>query len=369
MVVEFWRWCVTIEASDRSEFLCHHDSKMPATAPLVSQCHQCAGIAAAPATGGEVAECIQCGVTFLLPQQAFANDQVNERRPELVASPAADNSSTWKLRSLAGAVSLLLNGAIFFLLGLLYFHGRPVEAPFQFSGQLLTDDADEFELVADIEAGGQSPNDDSAASDQIMLPTRFDNHNAAETSVSLKSGRGGGSGRGTGSGTGNGAGMFATSKAADSFAYVVDASGSMRGGRMQRVLWELDRSINALEPHQSFFVVFFSNKPFPMMWPNIERRLVAATDNNRKRILQWASTVSPDGGTEPQGALQQALRLKPDVVFFLTDGVIPDTTERVVRLNRKAPTIVNAICIGGGAESRMMQDIARVGGGELVIVH
>ena len=92
------------------------------------------------------------------------------------------------------------------------------------------------------------------------------------------------------------------------------------------------------------------------------------TYNNRNRVLQWAYNVSPDGGTDPQGALKQALELEPDVVFFLTDGDIPDTTRRTVKRHRKGTTVVNTICVGSHAATELMKEIAINSGGQFVAV-
>ncbi len=350
---------------------------MSVAVQLVSQCHRCAGSATAgTATSGDVARCIQCGVTFLLPVQAFglndAPDSPMAGDAERVGShePHDESGIAWKLTGLASGISLFLNASVVVVLALIYFHERPSDQPFEFDGKFTLEDDDEFELVTEFDAGGTtSDQQTTVVAARRMVSTMFSDLSSAEAEVSLATGVGSGGGAGTGSGTGNGSGIFSTSKSANSFAYVVDASGSMRGSRMQRVLRELDRSVSGLDPRQRFFVVFFSDKPFPMMWPKFERRLVTATDHNRHRILEWAFTVQPDGGTAPAGALQQALDLQPDVVFFLTDGAIPPATVRVVRQRRRNPTIVNAICIGRSAETRTMQEIAATGGGELVVVN
>jgi len=175
----------------------------------------------------------------------------------------------------------------------------------------------------------------------------------------------GGHGKGGG---GVGSGIFGGVRDGKSFAYVVDASGSMSGNRMTRVLEELRDSVNSLEETHRFFVVFFNKHTYAMMWPKIEKRLITADRRNKDRVLGWAFTVQPQEETEPQRALRMALDLKPDIVFFLTDGDIPEETLRIVKKYRSRGTSVHTICVGEDAVVPVMQKIAEVGQGAFLMV-
>ena len=48
--------------------------------------------------------------------------------------------------------------------------------------------------------------------------------------------------------------------------------------------------------------------------------LIDVNLENKARIVRYLRSVVADGGTRPELALENALRLKPDVVFFLTDA-------------------------------------------------
>lgn len=273
------------------------------------------------------------------------------------------------MRFAANAVSLVLNGTLFAILGCCYFTSDLLTLPPPIIGQFsLTEEPDELEFIPVLLTGGS---DDSSS-----VPTDISVTTDSTSAILSTSDNGrfampagfGGRGPGSGNGSGTGSGIFAGGQEAQSYAYVVDASGSMQGGRMRLVLNELARSVSRLEDHQQFFVVFFSDRTFPMMWPKVERRLVTANNINRMRILQWAFTVNPDGGTDPRGALTQALELEPDVCYLLTDGQIPESTLRVVKRSRKRNTVVHTISVGNQAERKIMEAIAQLSGGEFTDV-
>lgn len=170
-----------------------------------------------------------------------------------------------------------------------------------------------------------------------------------------------------------GGGLFSGTETAESVAYVVDASGSMTGRRMDHVLSELHRSVSDLRDDQTFFLVFFSSKTFPMMWPRSERRLVRATQYNKRRVLDWARQVVPDQITRPQSALRMALKLKPQLLFFLTDGEIPVSTTEIAQQHRSRVTRIHSIEIrdnvGVEESNPLLAELAEIGGGTYRIVN
>ncbi|MFN0056574.1 MAG: VWA domain-containing protein [Planctomycetales bacterium] len=145
-------------------------------------------------------------------------------------------------------------------------------------------------------------------------------------------GQGGGSGGGFSGGSGGGVGFFGASAAAESCVYVFDMSGSMHGRRFRRALSELNRSISDLKPHQRFFVIMFSDSAVPLfadlstteLLETFRVELFPATVENKHKARAWLSKLKADGHTHPTTALKLAIDLKPDVIFFLTDGEIPE---------------------------------------------
>jgi hypothetical protein len=167
-------------------------------------------------------------------------------------------------------------------------------------------------------------------------------------------------GAGAGGGGGKGVGFFGTRSRADTVVFVVDMSGSMNDGRrFDRAVDELIRSLNALEPHQKFFIFFYNASTFPMLGQR-NARLTAATPGNRTKVIKWIKTLQPDNDTMPEPALEKAIKLKPQVIYFLTDGEIPLTTrETVARLNHEHKIVVHTIAFVTEEGAEQLKGIAK----------
>jgi hypothetical protein len=174
-----------------------------------------------------------------------------------------------------------------------------------------------------------------------------------------------GSGRGDDSTLGGGAGtsFFGVSSKGTRFAYIVDVSGSMGYERKIDVaMRELARSIEVLPDYTYFYVVLYSNQ---LIVPPFQREWSRARPNVVSRLIRWLNQIDPSGGTRPVPAFRQVFSLseRPDVVFFLTDGLIPaETGAAVAELNRRGKRVtINTIAFGDptSAELRLSQDLLR----------
>lgn len=155
------------------------------------------------------------------------------------------------------------------------------------------------------------------------------------------------------------------------FVYVVDKSGSMSNhGAMRVAKAELLASLNTLDATQQFQIVFYSNHPVVMSTPRGDATLLWATDINKTLARQFVSGVQPDGGTDHMPALIRALKLNPDVIFFLTDAEEPRLSagqlDRIRRLNGSRARI-HCIEFGTGPKlgnvENFLQKLARENGG------
>jgi hypothetical protein len=145
------------------------------------------------------------------------------------------------------------------------------------------------------------------------------------------------------------------------FVYVVDQSGSMiDDDRLVRAKIELRRSVFALQPPQRFEVVFYNHDATPMPGGPIPR---PADQRNKDQLTSWLRLIGPDGGTEPKLAILQALSLRPDAVFLLSDGDFPDgTVEAIARANsRKVP--IHCVDLAPGEAGDHLRRVARDSGG------
>jgi hypothetical protein len=146
------------------------------------------------------------------------------------------------------------------------------------------------------------------------------------------------------------------------FVYVVDSSGSMIDeARLMRATIELRRSVLALQPPQQFEVIFYNHESNPMPGGPKPR---SADLQSKNLLLSWLRLIEPDGGTDPRVAMRQALGLKPDAVFLLSDGEFPDgTVNEIARLNRRRVPI-HCIDLTGGLSGDHLKRIAAASGGK-----
>lgn len=155
-----------------------------------------------------------------------------------------------------------------------------------------------------------------------------------------------------------------------SFVYVVDCSSSMRdNGKFERARYELIRSIEHLTPEQSYYVIFYNDGAYPMD----ADAPVPVTPDEIDRMRRWVRYIEPGGGTNPLPALLMALRLKPDAIFFLSDGLFdPNTIAWVKRANRSRAGAgripIHTISFVNYESQGLMRTIARHSGGEFRFV-
>ena len=139
---------------------------------------------------------------------------------------------------------------------------------------------------------------------------------------------------GTGGGGGRGEAPLGTAAEADQFVYVIDISTSLNdyvGGRprvgscFERVCHELLQSIEQLSPDQRFYVILFSECPRPMFDAKSPfPQAIPATPENKAKLRDWLATVELGGDNFPEEALRMAFAMRPNAVFFLSDGQLPD---------------------------------------------
>lgn len=180
-------------------------------------------------------------------------------------------------------------------------------------------------------------------------------------------GNGEGTGEGDGTGDGGSNGFFGIRTSGRRFVYVVDCSGSMarpyfgpgktRCGRMKL---EIVKSVEAMRPDQEFFIIYFNHAALPMP----ADRPVAATPDAQKKYLKWMNLMLPHGDTDPTTALALALRMQPDVIYFLTDGMFP--TPCILWLNQlqQTGTAIHTFAFGDPVSEHIMKSLAARNRGE-----
>ncbi len=172
---------------------------------------------------------------------------------------------------------------------------------------------------------------------------------------------------------GGGAAFFGTRTKGSRFVFVIDNSRSMKDGRLEVAVAELLASVEGMSRRQSFYVIFVSDQPYPMFFPEPAPGLVPATKANRNRLRQWLTRLqlAPGKNRELIPAMDLAASLRPHAVFLLWDGDLR-YSERVrtdVMLHLASPNQwafpVHTVCMGDQpiANQQNLAEVARVHGG------
>jgi hypothetical protein len=147
-------------------------------------------------------------------------------------------------------------------------------------------------------------------------------------------------------------------------AVIIDGSGSMMN-KMEAVKDEATRIIRDLRPEQDFSVIVFREDSVVTYSAGL---LSPATPANKQRAETFIQALSPAGSSDPMEALRLAWRSQVDVIWFLSDGDIPNAPEILTHLRRQVPgarTRINTILMDYEEEARvrfLMQLSAQTGG-------
>ncbi len=149
--------------------------------------------------------------------------------------------------------------------------------------------------------------------------------------------------------TKSGAKFYGINTEGNRFVYVIDASTSMNDdGRWGRAVDELLESISQLKASQKFLVLTYSSSFRPMMdMPMNQIDLVRATRGNKRRLADWIRRLQPNGVTMPSGAMMVGLSLNVDAIFLLSDGLLMDRTDSMLRQHNR-PRLLR---FGGGRKT------------------
>ena len=160
------------------------------------------------------------------------------------------------------------------------------------------------------------------------------------------------------------------------FVYVFDRSGSMGGsGRtaLQAVKTELQQSLKNLDTVHQFQIIFYNERPVIFNPTGTPGRLAFANEQNKQRAMRFVESITAEGGTAHEDALKLAIRLQPDVIFFLTDAddpkLSPAQLEKIQSI--AAGITINVIEFGTGSQpdrNSFLAQLARQNGGQYAYV-
>ena len=87
---------------------------------------------------------------------------------------------------------------------------------------------------------------------------------------------------------------------------------------------ELLRSLKDLDSGHQFGIVFYNHSPWLFTLARRSKPMLAATLKNKQRAGAFVRTIYGQGKTNHTKPLEIALRMRPDVIFLLTDGETKD---------------------------------------------
>ncbi len=217
--------------------------------------------------------------------------------------------------------------------------------------------------TADVDTPNPTPAEPSEA-----LPTLAENSNSADalpatSAVGPRAEIGGGASRmadagGTRGGAPGELGeeanveYFGVQGTGTKFVYLVDRSASMDGAPLAAAKAQMVESLQSLDDVHQFQIIFFnaSAQPFTI---DGRQRIAFATDQNKRMAERQLRGVTAYSSTDRLNALVAALRLGPDVIFFLTDVDSPMTEEELRKIaseNRRYNATICTIEFGRGPD-------------------
>jgi hypothetical protein len=165
--------------------------------------------------------------------------------------------------------------------------------------------------------------------------------------------------------------VFGVKGTGSKFVYVFDRSKSMEGYGSRPLLaarQALLRSLQSLTDKHQFQIMFY-NEGLQMFKPDQLSDLHFATEELKVAATRFVNGVRGDGGTDHLNALKQALLLRPDVIFFLTDaegGFSPAELRELGQLNRSS-TVINAVEFGEvRGRDHSLEALTRENGGQYI---
>lgn len=142
--------------------------------------------------------------------------------------------------------------------------------------------------------------------------------------------------------------------------FLMDASGSMDGQRINQAKMAFVACLTALEDTDEFGLLAFGS--------TVERfktGMLRATDENRRASAAWLRDLRSLGGTEMEAAIDAAIQVigaEEGDIFLLTDGEVYQTSSIIEKCASRGIRI-HVLGIGASAEDRFLESLARKTGG------
>ena len=279
------------------------------------------------------------------------------------AGESLETVQTRQFRWFSVAGSLLVHASLLLILAAWLIHSPPVERGIliqtSISEEAGADEPMEMSVTEELDASATVIPTERlfAVASPTAAASRLPHDVLNEATLGIAAGVPGKVGGSPNDGKGS-VGFFGLQAEGSSFVFIVDFSGSMKGSRFSRARSELVRTLGELTAKQQFFVIFYNHHAQPMYIPGKRVCLVPATRTMKRRARRWINDQQARGGTFPDSALKMALRLKPDVIFFLSDGAFQRTARTVAREANEHGTIIHTIAFEFDGGKLLLKGIA-----------
>jgi hypothetical protein len=255
--------------------------------------------------------------------------------------------------------------------------GQPIEMAIVTTSELASINQAELNSMVPAVEQSNTNNADLPITPMIDMPggSALPDANGLGASGTGLGGAGDGKGIGVGPGQGGSGGgatkFFGVEAQGMRFAFVVDVSGSMsEQGKIDYLKKQLINAIDGMVDGAQFVVIAFSSDKQPLMG---RERWTEVTQGNKRQAFKAINELQANGGTEPMSAfrvvLSDALKPRPDAVYFMTDGLFdPRVVDEVfgmlsVRGDRKVNMPIHCITFMDRSSEAHMKKLAERTGG------
>ncbi|MFI4875998.1 MAG: hypothetical protein ACIALR_11690 [Blastopirellula sp. JB062] len=158
--------------------------------------------------------------------------------------------------------------------------------------------------------------------------------------------------------------VFGIEGTGSKFVYVFDRSGSMgnsAGRPLAAAKSELLASLRDLDKLHQFQIIFYNEEPRIFNPTGGTPRLIFADEQGKALAQQFVGSIISSGGTQHLKAIDTALAMNADVIFFLTDADGAPTEEEMADIRRRnRSAVINTIEFGIGPWDRRRNFLVRL---------
>ena len=151
--------------------------------------------------------------------------------------------------------------------------------------------------------------------------------------------------------------------------FVLDCSGSMMGVPLAQAKAAAEMALRRLGPDDTFQIIRFSDSASAFA-----PQPVPATEEHRRRGLQYLESLNSGGGTQALAGIRAALGFRHEsdklrFVAFLTDGYIGNEVEIFAEIEQRlGATRVFSLGVGSSVNRYLLEGMARLGRGAVAYI-